>query len=93
MLFVDYLKNHKQRVVIKGQYPSWENIHAGVPQGSVLGSLLLLVYINDLVQCITCNKSFADDTILYFIVLSDDLHVSSDTLNQNLNYVTEWAQR
>jgi hypothetical protein len=64
-LFKHYLQNRQQRVIIKGQSSEWGYIQAGVPQGSVLGPLLFLVYINDIVEDITCNiKLLADDTIL-----------------------------
>ena len=64
--FSDYLRNRCQRVVINGQSSSWGKICAGVPQGSVLGPLMFLIYINDIVNVVRSNIiMFADDTSLY----------------------------
>ena len=61
----DYLTNRKQRVVLNGKHSSWQVIKAGVPQGSVLGPILFLIYINDIGQNLTAKPSlFADDTSL-----------------------------
>ena len=66
--FCSYLKNRKQFVPIDGFVSNTKNISTGVPQGSVLGSLLFLIYISDLHICVKYTKTyhFADDTnILY----------------------------
>ena len=47
-LFKDYLQERQQRVALNGYNSSWETIKFGFPQGSVLGPLLFLIYINDL---------------------------------------------
>ena len=89
-LIGNYLTGRQQRVVLNGQTSSWKNILAGVPQGSVLGPILFLVYINDLPNGIesTC-KIFADDTSLFSKVKDE---TSSDTqLNNDLNKISKWA--
>ena len=61
-----YLSERRQRVVLNGQASEWTVVEAGVPQGSILGLLLFLLYINDIVNQIRSNiRLFADDTSLY----------------------------
>ena len=91
--FTDYLYNRKQRVVLPGGTSDWTTISAGVPQGSILGPLLFLAYINDIVEDINSFiRLFADDTSLYIIV--ENPFVSAEILNSDIAKVhrcaTEW---
>ena len=64
MLFQNYSNNRKQRVVINGFSADTSNIESGGPQGSVLGALLFLIYINDLEREILNQTSSFSITIL-----------------------------
>ena len=89
--FSDYLTDRYQRVVIQGQSSSWGKIHAGVPQGSVLGPLMFLIYINDLVDLVRSNiKLFADDTTLYLNI--DDPINAAETINSDLSDIDQWSK-
>ena len=79
-LLRDFLTERKQRVVLNGQFSSWTNVKAGVPQGSILGPLLFLIYINDLSAGLCSNaKLFADDTSLFSVL--HDIQTSANSLN------------
>ena len=61
-----WLTDRRQRVVVDGEVSSWKSVLSGVPQGSVPGPILFLVYINDLQEVVTDNiLKFADDTKLF----------------------------
>ena len=88
----DYLAERKQRVVLPGAASCWKNIKADVPQGSILGPLLFLSYINEIVEDIhSCIRLFADDTSLYIIV--DNPLQAADTLNADHAKIHSWASR
>ena len=88
----DYLSHRKQKVLINGIESSTLEINAGVPQGSILGPLFFLIFINDIVFEITCSiKLFADDTSIYIII--DNPNLGAEILNSNLEIVHEWSER
>jgi hypothetical protein len=89
----DYLTDRQQRVVINGEYSEWGSIKAGVPQGSVLGPLLFLIFINDITHVIKYCKIrlFADDTCLFIEV--DDPEIQALQLNEDLENLNAWANK
>ena len=73
--FQNYISDRYQRVLIRGQASELGLIEAGVPQGSVLGPLLFLTYINDLPAGVESNmKLYADDLLFILIILMLILH-------------------
>ena len=86
--FISYLSCRKQRVKIEGVHSDWRNIEAAVPQGSVLGPLLFLIYINDLPVTISSRCFlFADDCFLL-----EKVHSPSDCaskLNHDLTSTSD----
>ena len=91
-LIEDFLRNRQQRVVLNMKSSGWSSVTAGVPQGSVLGPLFFLVYINDLVDNISSDaKLFADDTSLFTVVY--DVDVAADKLNRDLEVISNWAHQ
>ena len=88
--FHSYLTNTEQRVCIRDVSSSWQKIYAGVPQGSILGPTLFIIFINDIVNWINSNTIlFADDTILYK-VLNQPISAGIE-LNTDLTNITNWA--
>ena len=73
--FSSYLSNRRQRVVINGQTSEWTYVLNGVPQESILGPVLFLIYINDIVNELQASVNlFADNTSLFIIVENPPLH-------------------
>ena len=89
--FKSYLADRKQAVVVKGSKSNYLQIKAGVPQGSVLGPILFLIYINDIQNEIQSKiKLFADDTSIYLSL--DDDNIRSQILNSDLEQISLWAR-
>ena len=86
-LMESFLSERYQRVLINGQSAEWASIKAGVPQGSIIGPLLFLIYINDLSDGIISNvKLFAS----VFSTIHDS-NTSASNLNSDLQKISEWA--
>ena len=89
-LLSNFLANREQRVLLNGKSSDWKKITAGVPQGSVLGPLFFLIYINDIVENITSDiRLFADDTSIFSVVKNGI--TSADELNRDLERLRLWA--
>ena len=90
ILLENYLKNGQQRVALNGLSFSWKKILAEIPQRSLLGPFLFLIYVNDLPHDISSIcKMFADDTSLFSKVKNSSLSLSD--LNFNLGTINHWA--
>jgi hypothetical protein len=91
-LLTSYLDNRYHRVVVNGQCSEWKCVKAGVPQGSILGPLLFLIYINDIIDNINSNiYLFADDTSLMRNIDQLDIQGSFDSINDDLQKLHEWS--
>ena len=88
--FESYLTNRKQYVYINGESSQMDNITCGVPQGSVLGPLLFLIYINDLpnISSVLQFYLFADDTNIYYE--ADSLNKLERVINNELKKLYTW---
>ena len=91
--FEDYLKDRFQRVIINGQVSDWVKLLCGVPQGSVLGPLLFLVFINDVARSVNnCNiRMFADDTCLFVTV--DNREDAATLINEDMVRISNWSEQ
>jgi hypothetical protein len=89
----NWLTNRRQRVVLDGQCSDWIAVLSGVPQGSVLGPLLFLLFINDLdlaANEVTAMAKFADDTKVGQQILSE---TDRDALQSALNKLCDWTDQ
>ena len=87
----NWLSKRRQRVGVKGVKSALEEVWSGVPQGSVLGTLLFLIYINDLEEKVVSKVfKFADDTKL-FRQVNDT--VDAVGIQEDLDRLVEWADK
>ena len=101
--FTSYLSGRKQALNINGTVSDWKNITTGVPQGSVLGPLLFLIYINDIINASKTAQAilFADDTSLIFTSknllthqpkTNEDWNLLANKIAQELEKISDWLK-
>ena len=84
-----FLSDRKQRVCVENEFSSWTSVKSGIPQGSVLGPILFVIFINDMPDIVkSMCLLFADDAKIFRSV-----HHSSDytELQEDLNELTKWS--
>ena len=88
--FASYLSSRKQKVKLDNAYSDYLNITCGVPQGSILGPLLFLIYINDMCNAVKHSTihHFADDTNL--LCSDKDPAIIRLKVNEDLKLIFEW---
>ena len=93
-ILIEFLTNRKQRVVVDGHEGEWRNVISGVPQGSVLGPLLFILYTQDMwVGLENELVAYADDATLIAVIPSSDQRLLvSESLNRDLTRINEWCR-
>ena len=87
----NFLTDRKQRVILNGKESDWTDVSSGIPQGSVLGPTLFIIYINDLPDVVNnICKLFADDTKLYAVVNNLE---AQESLQSDIDNLTEWSSK
>ena len=85
-----FLGNRKQRVVLNHTESKWRSVYSGVPQGSVMGPTLFLIYINDLPDYVKSScKIFADDTKIYAKVGN---MADVERIQKDIDELVEWSR-
>jgi hypothetical protein len=91
--FQSYLHELKISTVVDREQSTWAHIQVGVPQGSIIGNLLFLIYINDIVNDISSNiLLYADDTSRRQKIDRTHPQAAFDVLNQDLPRLAKWAK-
>ena len=87
-----WLSDRKQSVILNGSHSSWQNVSSGVPQGSVLGPLLFIIFINDIDLAVdtlhTALSKFADDTKGVRQIITDE---DAQQLQKDLDNLFKWS--
>ena len=87
----EFLRNRKQRVRVLDYHSEWRDVTSGIPQGSVLGPVLFIIFINDLPDCVdSVCKIFADDTKVYRAIKTQ---ADQSILQQDLIRLCEWCKQ
>jgi hypothetical protein len=87
----EFLRNRKMRVNVKGSFSQWMDVFSGVPQGSVLGPILFLIYVNDIPDWIKNSiRMFADDTKIWKVVRDSE---DATDLQHDLDQLQEWTKK
>ena len=91
----DFLTNLKQQVIINGSKSNVVEVTSGVPQGSVLGPILFLIYINDMPEVVNCFlKLFADDSKLYNICSTQEQRILfQESIDNICKWTTDWLMQ
>ena len=92
---IDFLTTRRKRVVIGKNSSTWKDVLSGVPQGSVLGPLLFLVFINDMPELVHhLTKLFADDCKLIEVIKDEnDRNYLQNDLDKLVIWADEWRMR
>ena len=90
-----FLSNRFQSVAVNGCHSDWVGVKSGIPQGSVLGPLLFILYVNDIPNLIESScKMFADDTKIYSVIKSfDDTLRLQDDIDRLMKWSSIWLLR
>lgn len=90
--FKSYLTMRTQATIYRGQESDYKYVDLGVPQGSVLGPILFILYVNDIKDVVTLGNInlFADDTVLF--VIADSIAEAYSVMKLELSKLTEWLK-
>ena len=86
-----FLQDRHQRVVLGGEHSQWVRVKSGVPQGTVLGPLLFLIYVNDIPDELSSTvRLYADDCILYSGIKTQ---LDATRLQDDLDRLSAWVDK